>query len=166
MARSSRTGTGALTPSTDLAKGKDTVSRGPSSSRQLSAGIAGSMATSPLSAAVAGLDDKIGVLRDPTQAAREGRAIGDVGTGDRAIRAKDGQMIGGDQKHPAPLLHRPSLLSLLQRLHQCLTRRPTRHQTLLSYDNGEDTAGTTHAAHGQRRVLRDQWHAALQAHLQ
>jgi hypothetical protein len=51
-----------LTPSIDLVKGKDTVSRGPPFSRQLSAGSAGSMATSPLSAAVAGLDDKIGVL--------------------------------------------------------------------------------------------------------
>ena len=84
-----------LTPSIDLAKGTDTVSRGPSFSRQLNAGSAGSMATSPLSATVAGLDNKIGVLlRDTIQAAREGRPIGDVETGDRAIRAKDGQMIG------------------------------------------------------------------------
>ena len=116
-----------LTPSIGLAKEKRMVSRGPSSSRQLSAGIAGSMATDPLSAAVAGLGDN---HLDPIQAAREGRPNGDVGIGDGAIRAKVGEMIGGDRQHPAPLLRRPSLHDLHQRLHQCLTLRPTRHQIL------------------------------------
>ena len=119
-----------LTPSIGLAKEKGMVSRGPPSSRQLTAGIAGSMATDPLSAAVAGLGDKIGVHLDPIQAAREGRPNGDVGIGDGAIRAKVGEMIGGDRQHPAPLLRRPSLHDLHQRLHQCLTLRPTRHQIL------------------------------------
>ena len=161
-----------LTPSIGLAKEKRMVSRGPSSSRQLSAGIAGSMATDPLSAAVAGLGDKIGVHLDPIQAAREGRPNGDVGIGDGAIRAKVGEMIGGDRQHPAPLLRRPSLHDLHQRLHQMpdstanTASDPAVRSHGLSSDNGKNTAGTAHATHGQRRVLRDQWRAALQAHLQ
>lgn len=129
LARSSRTGTGEgregyrrnFDPINRPGKGKGYGQQRP--------GSVGSTATSPFSAAVAGLGDKTEVLRDPIQAARESRPIGDVGTGDRAIRAKDGQMIGGDQQQ-APLLHRLSQLSLRLRLHQCLTQGPTRHQTL------------------------------------
>ena len=73
-------------PSIALDKEREVASKDASFSRQLSAGCVDSMATNPLSAAVAGTEDRIGGLGTPTQAARGGRPDGDVGTGDRATR--------------------------------------------------------------------------------
>ena len=90
-----------------------------------------SMATNPLSAAVAGTEDRIGGLGTPTQAAQGGRPDGDVGTGDRATKAWDGLKSGADLLHLALLHHhlsQPSLRQqqlLLPEALQCLTKLST-----------------------------------------
>ena len=64
-------------PSIALEKEREVASKDPSFSRQLSAGCVDSMATNPLSAAVAETEDRIGGLGTPTQAAR---GAGQMGT--------------------------------------------------------------------------------------
>ena len=83
------------------------------------------------SAVPAGAEGMKGDRGIPTQAAREGRPDGDVGTGDRATKAWDGLKSGADLLHLALLHHhlsQPSLRQqqlLLPEALQCLTKLST-----------------------------------------
>ena len=94
-------------------------------SRQLNAGSAVSMATSPLSVAADGTDGNSGIHMDLIQAAREGRPNGRAGIGGRATLAKVGELTTGeDQPHQVLRLLLQSLCAHHQQQRRCLIQPP------------------------------------------